>query len=168
MRVLQEGDLEVTVEGALDARKFDDDSHGLSHCMKAVDIIVELADRFLFLEFKDPQHPHAPQQNREEFVQEFKAGELDEQLKYKFRDTLLYEWASGRANKPIHYYVLIADDALSDIELLNRSDALEGKLPLNGPKSGIWVRRIVESCVVFNIEAWNRRVPRFPIRRLGV
>ena len=28
MRVLQEGDLEVTVEGALDARKFDDDSHG--------------------------------------------------------------------------------------------------------------------------------------------
>ena len=168
MRVLQEGDLEVTVEGAQNARKFDDDSHGLSHCMKAVDIIVELADRFLFLEFKDPQHPHAPQQNRAEFIQEFMAGELDEQLKYKFRDTFLYEWASGRASKPIHYFVLIADDALSDAELLSRSDALAGKLPLNGPKSDPWVRRIVESCVVFNIESWNRRLPRFPIRRLHI
>ena len=164
---MQEGDLEVTIEGELDARKFDDHFHGLAHCMKAVDIIVEFADRYLFLEFKDPQHPHAPQQNRETFVQEFKGGELDEQLKYKFRDTFLYEWASGRANKPVHYFVLIADDALSDVELLSRSDALGGKLPLKGPKSGLWVRRIVESCVVFNIESWNRSLPRYPIKRLN-
>lgn len=46
MTVLIEGNLQITIPGAVQARKFDDGaSHGLTHCMKAVDFIVELADR---------------------------------------------------------------------------------------------------------------------------
>ena len=166
MKVLQERNLQITIEGEVDAWNFDSESHGLSHCMKAVDFIVELPGHYLFMEFKDPQHPDAPQENRDRFIQEFKGGGLDEELKYKYRDSLLYEWASGRADKPIHYFILIADDALTDAELMTRADELERKLPLNGPDSGVWTKRIVESCSVFNVESWNRLLSRYPINRL--
>ncbi len=168
MKVLEEGDLSLTIDGELRAWKFDDNaSHGLSHCMKAVDFIVEFPSRYLFLEFKDPQHPNAPRQNRESFVREFLAGNLDEDLKYKYRDSFLYEWASGRADKPIHYLVLIADDALAAPELIARTDALERALPVKGPESGSWTRKIVENCVVFNIGTWNRAMPQYPVNRLS-
>ncbi len=55
-----EEDLEIEIWRVVDARKFDDPpSHGLSHCMKAVDFIVERPDSYLFIEFKDPQDPKA-------------------------------------------------------------------------------------------------------------
>ena len=166
MKVLQEGNLSVSIDGELQAWKFNGPSHGLSHCMKAVDLIVEFPSHYLFLEFKDPQHPEATSQSREKFIHEFMGGSLDEDLKYKYRDSFLYEWASGRANKPVHYFVLIADDALTDAELIARTDALARILPLKGPESGSWTRKIVESCVVFNIESWNRTMSQYPINRL--
>ena len=166
MKVLQERNLQVTIKGEVEAWKFDAGSHGLSHCMKAVDFIVELPDRYLFLEFKDPQHPSAQQQSRDKFMQEFKGGTLDEDLKYKYRDSFLYQWATGRECKPVHYFVLIADDALTDVELTVRTDALARKLPLTGPGSGLWTKKIVNSCAVFNIESWNRLVPQYPVVRL--
>ncbi len=167
MRVLQEGNLQVTIDDEVDAWKFDDESsHGLSHCMKAVDFIVEFPDRYFFLEFKDPRHPDAPKQNRDRFIRDFSTGALDEDLKYKYRDSFLYEWASGRADKPIHYFVVVADEALDEAELTVRTDALERALPSKGWRAGLWTRRIVESCVVFNIESWNRSLPQYPLDRV--
>ena len=92
-------------------------SHGLSHCMKAVDFVVELVDRYLFIEIKDPQAPQVPNQRLETFVHEFQSGQIDEDFKYKYRDSFLYEWASGRANKPIHYLVLVGLDRLTNAVL---------------------------------------------------
>ena len=101
MTVLEEGDLQITIGDAINARKFDDANHGLNNCMKAVDFIVELLDSYLFIEIKDPQAPQTPEQSRNEFLRRLRSGELDEDLKYKYRDSFLYEWASGRANKPV-------------------------------------------------------------------
>ena len=166
MTVLTEGNLQLTIGSAAKARKFDDASHGLSHCMKAVDFIIELRDRYLFVEFKDPQSPDVPAEKRDEFVQSFQSGELDETLKYKYRDSFLYEWAKGRADKPVHYLVLIAVDSLSDAYLTTRREALERKLPLRGPKSAPWPRPIVRGCGVFNIATWNKHFPQYPVERL--
>ena len=69
--------------------------------MKAVDFIVELLDCYLFIEVKDPQAPQTPKPSRNEFLRRLKSGELDQDFKYKYRDSFLYEWASGRTNKPI-------------------------------------------------------------------
>ena len=33
MTVLREGNLQITINNAIDVRKFDDAEHGLSHCM---------------------------------------------------------------------------------------------------------------------------------------
>ncbi len=125
MTVLTEGTLQLTISGAVDARKFDDARHGLSHCMKAVDFVVELRDRYLFIEFKDPQDPKALTKDRDKFIKNFQSGQLDEDLKYKYRDSFLYEWAAGRADKPVDYLILIALDSLTAPLLLNRKRAME-------------------------------------------
>jgi hypothetical protein len=57
MTVFTEGNLQITFPSGVAAKKFDHSGHGLTHCMKAVDFIVELTDRYLFIEFKDPEHP---------------------------------------------------------------------------------------------------------------
>lgn len=163
MTVLMEGDLQISIENALNARKFDGADHGLSHCMKAVDFVVELSDRYLFIEFKDPQHPKSEPENREQFMQDFNSGLLDEQLKYKYRDSFLYEWASGRADKPVHYYVLIAIEDMDDVAFQHKTDDLGSKLPLKEAAS--WNRPIVAACQVFNLRLWNRYLPNFPVAR---
>ena len=51
----RERDLEITISEGESARKFDDQpAHGVSY-MKAVDFVVELPDRYIFIEVKDPQ-----------------------------------------------------------------------------------------------------------------
>lgn len=167
MTTFTEGDLRITFPPGTKARKFDDGSHGLSHCMKAVDFIVEENDRILFIEFKDLEHPNAPKENRIKDSEEFKSGNLDKELQYKYRDTFLYKWASGNIDKPIYYLVVIAIDTLSAAELAERTDELKRRLPLNGPPSGKWTRSIASDCMVFNIETWNKHQQSFPLSRIS-
>ena len=160
MIVFMEGGLEITFSNVLNVRKFED--HGLTS-MKAVDFLVELPDRYLFIEFKDPEHPSAFPDDAD-LVQSFRRGELDQDLKYKYRDSFLYEWAAGRADKPSYYYVLVALRWLGTADLTRRTMALQQALPVAGASE--WVRTIVKDCGVFNIESWNRNFPDYPVRRL--
>ena len=166
MTVFTEGNLQLTVNGAVSARKFDDNSHGLSHCMKAVDFIIELTDRYLYIEFKDPQAPSSSPQDAADYLASFQKGQIDEDLKYKYRDSFLYEWASGRADKPIDYLVLIALDTLKAPMLRHRRREMERKLPVLGSDGQPWHQPFVGSCAVFNLDSWNRNLPDFPISRL--
>lgn len=167
MNVLIEGDLKVILPVGAEARKFDDGSHGLSHCMKAVDFIVELDDRVLFVEFKDPDAPLADAERRDKFLQEFQSGELDKKLQYKYRDSYLYEFASGRVHKPIYYFVLIGAKALSDAELLARTDALKRSLPVCGANGKPWKKPFVAGCAVMNLLSWNKALPMYPASRVS-
>lgn len=104
MTVLAEDGLQVTLPSGVAGRKFDDEtSHGLSYCMKAVDFVVELEDRIYFVEFKDPENPNAKPKDSAAFLKKFMSGAIDSDLKTKFRDSWLYEYAEGRAKKPIYY-----------------------------------------------------------------
>ena len=84
MAVIEEGSLIIEIPDAISFRKFDDPSHGLSHCMKALDFIVETKDRIIFIEIKDPPPTgkYTPK-----FIEELQSGRLDETLKYKYRDS---------------------------------------------------------------------------------
>ena len=168
MTTLKEGDIEITVPPGVIARKFDDPpSHGLTNCMKAVDFVVDLPERRLFIEIKDPQDPRATENKATSFVAKFLKGGLDYDLRYKYRDSFLYELASGNDDRPIHYYVIVAISSLSPADLLDRTDALKRAVPLRGPRSGAWKRRIVQDCMVFNIETWNRHQPRLQLSRIS-
>ena len=160
-----EGDLRILIENVVDARKFDDHGHGLSHCMKAVDFVVELPHLYLFIEFKDPEHPLAKQQDQQTFLQSFYSGQTNDELAQKFRDSFLYEWASGRAFKPIRYYVLIAISALTDANLQASTEDLRRKLPVTGSNS--WRRPIAQNCAVLNLASWNSLLPNFPVSRVS-
>ena len=165
-----EGAIHFLFANAVSQRKFDAEGsagHGLSRCMKAVDRIVEFEDRYLFIEVKDPQGDrlHTKEEN-EEFVDRFKSGKLDDEFKYKYRDSFLYEWASNRAEKPIYYYVLFADETLESALLSARNHALESQLPARGPGGAKWPRPFVHGCAVFNIASWNERFPDCPVTRL--
>jgi hypothetical protein len=168
MTSLAEGDLQIALPAGAAGRKFDDGAtHGLSHCMKAVDFIVELDERILFIEFKDPDHPAAQPRDRNTFLTKILSGGLDSDLKTKYRDSFLYEWASGRVTKPIYYLVLIGASSLSEAELLARTDALRRQLPALGPGDKPWKKPFVAGCGVMNIETWNEKLPQFPVSRLS-
>ena len=167
MTTIIEDDLQMSFDDASSCRKFDGDEHGLSHCMRAVDFVIEFEDRYFFIEIKDPQHPRGTPQDRRNFVRRFQSGRLDEELKYKYRDSFLYEWASGRADKPIYYLVLIALDTLTDFDLASKTEGMNQKLPSRGPGSNPWIRPFVSDCAVFNMQSWNRTFPQYPVRRVS-
>ena len=132
--------------------------------MKAVDFVIEFSDRYLFIEIKDPDQNPRPSEHAE-FIRKLEKGAIDEELKYKYRDSFLYEWAAGRAEKPVDYLVLIALGSLDSAQLLRRGDALRNKLPAGLPGASPWKRPIVRTCGVFNIASWNRRFPSLKVER---
>lgn len=168
MTTISEADLQITLPAGATARKFDDQTtHGLSCCMKAVDFIVELDNLTYFIEFKDPDNPNAQLKDRTKFIKNFTSGELDNDLKLKYRDSWLYEYAEGRADKPIYYLVLLGASTLSDTDLLARTDQLKSKLPMNGPAGREWQRPFVKGCAVMNLASWNKRFTHMPASRIS-
>lgn len=168
MTTLVEADLEITLPAGAHGRKLDDSAtHGLSHCMKAVDFVVELADKIYFIELKDPDNPAATPARRAKFLLKLTSGTLDADLQRKFRDSFLYEWASNRADKPIVYVVLLGMAALSPTDLLMRTESLKKQLPLSGPSGKAWPRPYVQGCAVMNLVAWNKQLGSMPVRRLS-
>ena len=167
MNTLTEGELQLSLPVGARGRCFDDPAtHGLTHCMKAVDLIVETADRIWFIEFKDPEHSRAGERSREVFLHDFRSGRLDNDLKTKYRDSWLYEHAQGRLAKPVHFAVLIACSTLMAAELLNRTEALRRQLPLRGPGGRAWPVPHVAGCAVMNMGTWNRYMQNMPVTRL--
>lgn len=154
MTVFTEGNLEITFNNVTCAKRFED--HGLT-CLKAVDFLVELSDRYLFIEFKEPHKP-------EQYAERFKKNQLDQMLKYQYRDSFLYEWAAGRVKKDTYYYVLIALDNLKTADWQRRTDALKKALPVGVPHQ--WEKPIVSDCRVFNIDKWNKHFLDYQVRRL--
>lgn len=158
MQRKSEGEIELRFPDTARVRKFDDPLPPRGD-MKAVDFIVEFPDRIVFIEVKDPQASNAPAARSQEFVSDFTHERKDTPLYQKFRDSFLYEWASGRTKKPVHYWILVACDELSGLELQQREDALTRKLPTREYSPAEWRRHFAESCSVFNLESWNRIMP---------
>jgi len=155
---------------ALDAFVFDEKDrskptfHGQP--MKAVDIVVELADAYLYVEIKDFHDPAAYDVERFDDEEELKAKRdafrwLKNYLKYKYRDSYLYRHAEEKVEKPIHYICLLTfENALNTV----MQKALSRELPV-GRVSRRWRRELVTSCQVLNLGKWNQHFPKWPARR---
>lgn len=161
---LSEGRLHIETPPDVVGYRFDDESHGLSHAMKAVDFLIWQDKNLWFVEIKDPEQPGVPQRERDRFLRALMADELDMQLARKYRDSWLYMWARQEVNEFVkcHYYVIIGMSSLDSTLLLRRTEALCRVLPMAGTPAE-WYRQIADVCQVFNIESWNERFKRFPI-----
>ena len=162
---LREGELRVDLPSSARGRKFDDQTHRLSHCMKAVDWIIDLPDEIYFVEVKDLDAPGAVgHSQRERYFDDLKAGRNDRDLVTKFRDSFIYRWACGQVDKPIFYLVVIACEDLDGAMLLHRSKALRRQLPSGVPK--VWRHAIAKDVLVFNERTWNEKFADFPMTRI--
>ena len=155
---------------ALDVFVFDEKDrtkptyHGVP--MKAVDLVAEFPDAYVFVEMKDFDDPDMYDQVLAENDEEIKKRRdnfkwLKNYLKYKYRDTYLFRHAEEKVNKPIHYICLLTfDNALNTA----MQKALKRELPV-GKASRRWVREIVKSCHVVNLTKWNENFPKWPVSR---
>jgi len=159
--IVHEGELQFHFSGAISAIKFDEQDanqstfHGLSHCMKAVDFIVEYEDYYLFIEIKDP-----PDSSR--YATKADTNALIKVLVSKFRDSFLYQWCEGKLDKPIRYQCLVELDNAQTLYLM---DALKRQLPIYGTPSR-WKRKIASICSVTNQLRWNKTFHSMPVTRI--
>jgi hypothetical protein len=159
--IFREGELEFDFSDAIDGFKFDDTDkesdyyHGLSHCMKAVDFIVELETDYLFVEVKDF---HAP----EEYADRERFKHLKNVLITKFRDTFLYRFAENKIDKPVRYLCLLTLDNALTSRLMKE---IKRAVP-EGMASKRWQKPIAAGCVVLNMDRWNSRFPQWKLRRI--
>lgn len=160
--ILEEGALQFDFYGAINAFKFDEQDktsptyHGLSHCMKAVDFVVEYEDHYLFVEIKDPRNP-----NRYATPQDKTA--LLKNLTTKFRDTFLYRWAENKLDKPVRYQCLVEVDNAQTLYLMSQ---LKKQLP-TAKQPERWGQPLAELCAVANRATWNNNFPHIQVRRIG-
>ena len=163
---LREGELQVSLPNSVRGRKFDDETHGLSHCMKAVDWIIDLPSQVYMVEVKDlDARGTRGCKERQKYLDELSAGQKDLDFVAKFRDSFIYQWACSRIDKPIVYLVVIACQALDDAMLLHRAKALRHKLPSGCPRA--WGRAVAEDVLVFNERTWSEHFPNFPMKRIS-
>lgn len=170
-----EGDLRFDFTGAQRHKKFDED-YKLSHCMKAVDFIVEMDDRILFIEVKDPDNPNTKPEERKKYLKKLKIGSggkfISEELVPKCRDTFIYQYSTGLIgnSKPIFYCVLIALDTLDYAELNTLKDELKRLTPASEsvPDEAGWTNPFIKDCIVFNVSSWNEHFKQqMPVVRIS-
>lgn len=162
---ITEGALRIHAPDASRIRKFDDPSvHQALGPMKAVDFVIQVSDVTVYLEIKDADHPRASPENRRKFAEKLTRHKLDKSLKYKYRDTFLYEWCCGRAAQPIWFVVLLELSTLGTPELTARQHQLGKSLPLSVPSA--WQRHFVTDVKVMNRQMWNVAFPAFRIDRI--
>ncbi|MBT8419359.1 MAG: hypothetical protein KJO08_00700 [Gammaproteobacteria bacterium] len=157
---------------ALDAFVFDEIDKNKStyhgQPMKAVDIVAEFDETYLYVEIKDYGDPGMYDEALADSDDEIGTKRdhfkwLRGYLKYKYRDSYLFRHAEHKVDKPIHYICLLTfDNALNT----RMQKELSRELPV-GKKSKRWKQAIVESCHVVNIDRWNANFPKWPVSRIS-
>lgn len=160
-----EGALRIHAPNASSIWKFDDPSaHQALGPMKAVDFVIQTSGPTIYLEIKDADQPGVSATRKRKFAEKLKKAKLDTSLKYKYRDTLLYEWCCGRGTQPIWFVVLIEMSTLGTPELMAREHQLRRLAPLPAPS--VWQRHFVADVRVMNRKIWNGLFPDFRIDRI--
>ncbi len=161
MKMVEADGFKFVFNDAIDAFIFDEkdknkpEFHGLSHAMKAVDIIVELEETYLFIEVKNFHDP-ASYHDSESF------NYLRESLKYKYRDTYLYRLAEKKLDKPVRYLCLLT---LENPLISRMNKEMRIQLPVGMPVAR-WKDTLVDTCAVLNVERWNHNFPKWPVQLL--
>ncbi|MCY4147872.1 MAG: hypothetical protein OXF73_00680 [Gammaproteobacteria bacterium] len=168
MKAVEVDGFSFRFEDAIDAFVFDEKDvtkatfHGAP--MKAVDIITEFANCYVYIEMKDYDDPsvydiRSAMSDDEQIKRKKRFNWLKDYLKYKFRDSYLYRHAEQKVDKPIHYICLNNFDSGLNF-LIQKSLRLE--LPVGKP-SDRWIQSLVVSCHVVNFERWEKLFPKWEI-----
>lgn len=173
-KVLSEGELVFDFSAAIKSDRFDDeDTHKMSHCMKAVDFIVEWDNEFWFVEVKDPSNSKIPSGIKRDKLEDFIAKMDNEtlfsnELGPKIKDSFLYLHLTKRLQpKPMKYLVLLAIGNLDPGLLLRSTEGVIRSSCLSGPDNSGWENPYVEKVIVLNEQTWNKILKQCPVKRSG-
>src|SRR3546814_1795764 len=75
---------------------------------------------------------------------------------------LLYRYAEGKVDKPVHYVCVLTFDNALNSRILNE---LKRELPI-GKKPKRWTHALAKSCQVVNLDKWNEVFPKWPVSRV--
>lgn len=154
-------------DAVLEVIEFDSpEYHGLNHAMKAVDLVAELPNEYLYIELKDYTNHNAmlfrcPYQSKKSKVQCDKADEYSQlrkicaDIRSKFYETLLYWYAENRIDKPIS---CIAMAKMDSAMLYRLNEQLKSQIPIGIPKGVValrWEKELFRNLVVVNPKRWN-------------
>jgi hypothetical protein len=157
-KILKEGRFEFDFSNSLDAFVADKPQyHGLS----AVDFIVETNDKFLFIEVKDPDHPHALKfGNPDEFIEELKKPA---KLTEKFKDSLLKELAKGRAfQKPVVYVIVLERGKLDAAQRRKTFENIQSTLP-RFKEDYFPIIKMATCAPIYSISEFSKAFPMFKV-----
>lgn len=171
-RVVADGYIFDFSDDALDAYVFDSAEHnGIRNIMGSVDIIAEFPEEYLYIELKKyrPEYggmkfrcplwddkllikscPLAADDNKRV---EATIKRIARDLRQKYCDTFLYNYAEDKLNKPVNYICVVEGCDVAQALRLNEIMAL--RLPKGVPPQTKWVRPIVKNMVVVNVNGWN-------------
>lgn len=157
----------------IDAFVFDSpEYHDGLQSMKAVDIIAEFPQEYLYIELKkyDPDRGGiqfrcplwgsksgitkcCPLSKDDEKRDLASVKRIAQDLRRKYSDTFLYRYAEDKTDKPVNYICVVEG---CDSALINRlHEILKHAIP-KGIVRDSWKRPIVKNIVVVNIDNWNK------------
>lgn len=153
---------------AIDLYKFDETDklagnhyHGVT-CFKAVDVMAEFPDKYVWIEIKTYSKEEIEEMHRERRLKTEKdkyhhVNWLRNNLIRKYRDTFIYRYCENKLDKPVFYVCLLNfDDAL----LVNFRKDLRLMLPVGLKRPARWVRPMLDDNHLFvvNEATWNRKL----------
>lgn len=150
---------------AIELFKFDSDDkeskyyHGLSHNMKAVDVVAVFKKFQLWIEVKNfpfdkidsfEKNPNAKGTKSNKNLADY-IGDL----KLKFRDTFIYRYCEGKVTTPITYIFLTN---LPEPLCVHCTKVLNQDIPVGNPIPNRWNKPLLEKdqCYVITPESWAR------------
>lgn len=161
--------MNVTVDGyefnfpnAIEAYKFDETDnmsphhHGVAH-FKAVDVMVELPDKYLFIEIKTYEDFRKLEEKPDRYDGYSPSVELRRNLVGKYRDTFIYRYCEDKLDKEIFYICLLNFDAA----LRDRfAKELRKHIPAGKGNARRWRKKFLpkENLIVVDENSWNRNL----------
>lgn len=131
--------------------KFNAHYHGFKQ-MKAVDVMAEYDSEYLFIEVKDFYNPKTNNPTQPD-------PDLLNDLKYKYRDSYLYQLAHGKVDKPIYYICVL--EHLDHAMMLHFSKCLGKVIPDRNNLPAGWKLPFLESAIVVSKSKWNQTLSRW-------
>lgn len=160
-------------DDVVDAFVFDSkEHHGGMNAMKAVDIIAEFPNEYLFIELKKYDAARGgiefrcPLWDDKSLIKDYcplatNPGKRDKasvkriahDLRRKYCDTLLFCYAEDKLNKNVNYICVV--EGCDSAQTLQLQEILKNAMPKGIPADSRWVRPIVKNVAVVNVATWN-------------
>ena len=160
-------------DDVVDAFVFDSPAyHGGLHAMKAVDIIAEFPNEYLFIELKkyDAAHggiqfrcplwndrslisEHCPLATNDRKRDKVNVKRIAHDLRQKYCDTFLFRYAEDKLDKTVNYICVV--EGCDSAQTLRLQEIMKDVMPKGIPANTQWIRPIVKNVAVVNVATWN-------------